>query len=169
MKIEALKGAVQATSVYFNGKQLGVNASVTLPQPTPAIAEITAPGGTVEVPVHTKIDPMACTVTLMGVDKAWLQAITPEPGDLIINIVQTSVGADGVSKPEHIKAYIRAVRKTPPAIEATYGESMETEIEFSALSYKLTVDGTTYLHVDPVKGIYKENGTDYASKITAMI
>lgn len=169
MRVQDLKGAVAATSVYFNGRQLAVNATVSLPNPTPTISEVTAAGGTVEIPVHSKIDPMECTITLHGVDKAWLNAITPEPGDLIVNIVQTSVSANGVSEPEHIKAYMRAVNKTEPGIEASYGENIEPELVFSVLSYRQTVNGETYRHFDPIKGIYKVNGKNYADKITAMI
>lgn len=169
MKVTALKGAVLATSVYSGGSQIGVNVTISLPEVTPATTEVTAAGGTLELPVLNKLDAMEATVTKQGIGAAWLNALKPEPVDLIANIVQQSVSADGTSTPQHIKAYLRAVPKTIPAVEATYGEALEGDITFSVLSYKLTKDGKTYLHIDPVKGIYKVNGKDYAEQVRAMI
>lgn len=169
MKVTSLKGAVLATSIYSGGSQIGVNVTISLPEVTPSTTEVTAAGGTLELPVLTKLDAMEASLTKQGIDSEWLKALKPEPMDIIANIVQQSVAPDGTSTPQHIKAYLRAVPKTMPAIEATYGEAIEGEITFSVLSYKLTSDGSTFLHIDPVKGIYKVNGKDYAAKVKAMI
>ncbi len=170
MKIEALNGAVMASSVYANSVQIGVNIGIKLPDVNQATAEVTAAGGMLELPVATKIEAMEASLTKQGIDKAWLQTVTPStPFDLIANIIQQKVEPDGASTPVHIKAYLRAVPKTIPALEASYGDPIEQELVFSVLSYRVTVDGETYLHVDPVKGIFKVNGTNYAEKITAML
>lgn len=169
MKINNLKGAILATSVYSGGTQIGVNVSVTLPEVAPETTEVTAAGGSIELPVLTKLQAMEASVTKQGIDREWLQALTPEPQDLIANFVQQSVSPDGTSKPEHIKAFMRVVPKVIPGIEASYGEASENEITFSVFSYRLTVNGSTYLHADPVKGIYKVNGKDYMGGITSML
>lgn len=170
MKIESLSGAVMATSVYAGSTQIGVNVAITLPEVTQATSEVTAAGGVINLPVPTKIDAMEVTISKQGLDKAWLATVKPAtPFDLIANIVVQKMETDGSSSPSHIKAYLRVISGTVPSLAATYGETLESELAFSVLSYKLVVDGTTYLHVDPVKGLFSVSGTNYAEKITAML
>lgn len=169
MKIQELKGAILATSVYCGGVQIGVNVAITLPDVMPETTEVTAAGGVIELPVYSRLQGMECTVSKQGIDKAWLQAVTPDPQDLIANIVQQSVSPDGISTPEHIKAFLRVVPKGAAGISATYGEASENEITYSVLSYRLTANGSTFLHADPVKGIYEVNGKDYMGNIKSML
>lgn len=168
MDVKDLKGAVLASSVYIDGKQAAVNATLTLPEVTPATVEIMAAGGTVEVPVFTKLEAMEASITLQGINGDVLDMLTPDRHRLTCNLVQQSVGADA-SKAEHVKAVLVVIPKTLPSIEATYGEASETEITFSVLAYKLTVGGKKVLHVDPVKGYYYVNGTNYGKDITKLI
>ncbi len=169
MNIQNLRGAILASSVYANGTQIGVNCHVVLPVVAPTSAELTAAGGLINMPVHSKVEAMTCTVTKTGLDKEWLAAAKPEAFDLIANIVQQSVAPDGTTKPEHIKAYMRVVGSALNGLDATYGEVSETELPFSVLSYKLTVDGETYMHVDPVKGLFIVAGKDYNDGIRSML
>lgn len=168
MDVKDLKGAVLASSIYIDGKQVAVNATVTLPEITPATVEVMAAGGTIEMPVFSKLEAMEAAVTLQGINGDVLKMLTPERHRLTCNIVQQSVGADS-SKAEHVKANMEVIPKTVPAIEATYGEASETELTFAVLSLKLSVGGKVVLHVDPVKGIYKVNGTNFTKAITSMI
>ena len=169
MNIQSLKGAVQATSAYVDGQQIGTNCTVRLPEATPAISEVTGAGGTIEVPMATKIDPMGAGLTVRGVSREWLDKLTPEPHTFVANIVQQKVNTDGSSTPEHIKATFKGIPKVFPSIEASYGESMELEITIAVHSYKLAMNGITVRHIDPIKGIYKINGKDFAEKVKAMI
>lgn len=169
MNIKNLKGAVLASSVYCDGFQIAVNATINLPEVAPETTEVTAAGGTLELPVTSKISAMEASISKQGIDRDWLNALQQKPYDLIVNIVQQSVGADGTNTPEHIKAFLRVVPKAIPAIEASYGELMEQEISLAVLSYKLVVNGSTYFHIDPVKGIFKVNGKDYNADILSMI
>ena len=168
MDIKDLKGAVLASSIYIDGKQVAVNATITLPEITPATTEVMGAGGTIELPVFSKLEAMEASITLPGINGDVLKMLSPERHTLTANIVQQSVGADK-SKAEHIKATLEVVPKTVPAIEATYGEAAETEHAFSVLSYKLAVGGKVVLKADPVKGIYKVNGRDYMNDIKKMI
>lgn len=169
MKIQNLKGAILATSVYCGGKQIGVNVTITLPEVTPETTEANAAGGTIELPVCSKIAAMESTVSKQGVDPEWLQTLSHDPQELIANIVQQSVSPDGTSTTDHIKAFMRVALKSIPGIEASYGEASENELPFSVFSYRLVINGRTYLHADPVNAIYKVNGKDYMSKITSML
>lgn len=168
MDVKDLKGAVLASSVYLDGKQIAVNATLSLPAITPSTTEVTAAGGVVELPVFTKLEAMEATLTLPGINSETMKLMTPERKQLTANIVQQSVGAES-SKAEHVKASLVVVPKSLPGIEATYGEASESEHTFSVLSYKLSVGGKVIIHVDPVKGVYKVNGKDYSKEITALI
>lgn len=169
MNIQSLKGAVQATSAYIDGVQISVNCTVRLPEVTPATAEINGAGGTIEIPIPTRIEPMEAGLTVQGVSREWLDKLTPEPHTFVANIVQQKVGVDGSSTPEHIKATIKGVPKLDPAIEGSVGEGMELEITIAVHSYKLAINGTTVRHIDPIKGLYKINGKNYAEKVHDMI
>lgn len=168
MDIKDMKGAIMASAVYIDGVQVAVNATLSLPEITPATIEVLAAGGTLELPVYSKVEAMEASLTLQGVNGEAIKLMTPERHRLTANLVQQSVGTEK-NKAEHIKATLEVMPKTFPAIEATYGEAMELEHTYSVLSYKLAVGGKVILHVDPVKGIFKQNGKDYAKEITAMI
>ena len=169
MKIQNLKGAILATSIYSGGKQIGVNLTITLPEVTPETTEANAAGGTIELPVCSKIAAMETTISKQGIAPEWLQTLSHDPVELIANIVQQSVSPDGTSSVDHIKVFMRAALKNIPGIEASYGETSENELVFSVLSYRLTVNGRTYLHADPVNGIYKVNGKDYMGEIKSLL
>ena len=168
MNVKDIKGEVMASSAYLDGKQIGVNLTMTLPGITPSTVEIVAAGGTIELPVYSKLEAMEASITLQGIHGDVIKKLTPERHNLTVNIVQHSVGADK-SKHEHIKAHLEVVPKEMPGIESTFGEQTETELPLSVLSYKLIVDGKVVLHVDPIKAIYKVNGKNYAKDYTSKI
>lgn len=170
MDILNLKGAIQATSLYFGDKKVGQNFTIKTPDVTPALVEVTAGGGTIEIPVPTKIDAMESTFTMQGVAKVWLKRLNQrEKTTVTANLVQTSTNEAGVSKAEHIKVIMTGFPKVLPGIEATYGETTECEIAFATHSVKVYIDGTLYTHVDPVKMIYMVNGEDYTAEVAKML
>lgn len=169
MTFQDLSGAVIATSVYASGTQIAGNIPVKLPEITPKLVEITAAGGTLEIPVWQLIDAMESSISKTGLDKSYAQVITPEAFDLIINIVQQSVSADGTTTPQHIKAYQRVIPKSAPGLELTPGESGENEITFSVLSYQLYLDGSKVLDIDVPKGICFVGGKDYSEGVRNML
>lgn len=158
-----------ADSVYLNGTQVGWNCEVKLPEVTFATAEVNGASGAVELPVYSKTEAMECSIGTSGIGAEWLKTLAFEPADLIVNIVQQSVAPDGTQSPQHFKAFLRVAPKGIPALEATYGESMDTERTFSVFSYRLDVDGKTWLKIDPVKGLVIAAGKNYAEKVTKML
>lgn len=169
MKTHDLKGSVLADSVYLGSVLLGNNATFERPEIMPAEAEVNAVSGRVNLPNFNDIDPMECTVTLQGIHRDVLAALTPEPHDLIVNIVQHSADAAGTTRAEHIKIYMRAIPRGVPALSATYGEIVDFAQTFDVHSYRQTVDGTTYTHIDPVNGIVIVNGKNYADSVTSLL
>lgn len=169
MTFKDLKGAYIATSVYAAGDQIGVNIPVTLPEITPVTAEIQAAGGKIELPVWQKVEAMEASITLTGIDKNFLRAMTPEPFDLIINIAQQSVAADGSSSVDHIKVFLRVVPRSAPSLAVTPDESGENELPFSVLSYQLYLNGEKLFEIDVLKGKCLINGKDYSKAIHSIL
>lgn len=169
MNINSLNGAVMADSVYLDGVQVGWNCEIKLPEVAFATSEANGAAGTVELPVYTKTDAMECSISTSGIGAGWLKTLELKPADLIVNIVQQSVSPDGTQTPQHFKAFLRVAPKGIPALEASYGESMETERTFSVFSYRLDVNGKTMLKIDPIKGVVTANGTNYAEKVSKML
>lgn len=169
MKTHDLKGSILADSVYIGSVLLGNNATIELPEVMPADAEVNAVSGRVNLPNFNDLDPMECTVTVQGVRSDVLATLTPEPHDLIANILQHSATPTGETRAEHIKVYLRVIPRGVPSISATYGEVVDFAQPFVVHSYRVTVDGRTFLHVDPVNGIVEMNGTNYAKKVTSLL
>ena len=117
MKFQELKGACIASSVYAKGEQIGYNIPIKLPEVTPVIVEIQAAGGKLELPVWQQVEAMEASITKTGVSKEFLESLTPEPFDLISNVAQQSVSADGTSTAQHIKAFMRVIPKSAPGVE----------------------------------------------------
>ena len=169
MNFQALKAECIATSVYASGVYGGRNLKVTLPEVTPQTIEVNAAGGKLELPIWQQLAAMEASISKEGLDKSFLEAIKPEAFDLIINIVQKSVDADGTAAYEHVKVFMRVIPKGIPGMDITPGEQGEKQISFTVLSYQLSVDGTTYLHIDVVKGKCEVNGKDYMSEVNSML
>lgn len=169
MNIESLKGAVMADSVYVGGVQIGHNCEIKLPEVTYAKTEVKGASGIIELPIYSKTEAMECSVSTSGIDEGWLASIKPEPFDLIANIVQQSVAPDGTQTPQHFKAFLRVAPNGIPALEASYGESMDTERTFSVFSYRLDVDGKTRFKIDPIKGNVEIGGKNYADSVSKML
>lgn len=170
MDVLNLKGAIAATSLYFGDKKVGQNFTIKTPDITPTLVEVTAAGGTVEIPVPTKIEAMESTFTMQGVAKVWLKKLDQKKKTTVTaNLIQTSTNEAGTTKAEHIKVVMTGFPKVLPGIEATYGETTECEIAFATHSVKVYIDGELYTHVDPIKMIYKINGVDYTGDVAKML
>lgn len=169
MNIDAFRGAVLAESVYAGDKLIAHNTSITLPDITPTTADLTTPGGIIAMTNFHKLESMECTVSKHGIDAEWLASIKPEAFDLIANIVQQKTVHDGSYTPEHIKVYLRVIPKSIAGGDFAWGDNIERDLSFEVISYKVTVNGETYLNVDKPNGIFEVNGKDYNADIRAML
>lgn len=169
MNFQALKAECIATSAYASGVQVGRNLKVTLPEVTPVTIEVNAAGGKLELPIWQQLEAMEASLSKEGLDKSFLETIRPEAFDLIFNIVQKSVDADGTATYEHVKVFLRVIPKGIPGMDMTPGEQGDKQISFSVLSYQLSVEGKTFLHIDVVKGKCEVNGKDYMNEVNSML
>ncbi len=162
-------GGCKGTSVYTDkGKtQVGRNMDVTLPNPEFASVEPRTAGGVSSFAVTSFLNSMEMTITMQGVNDAWINLCDTDTKEITINISQQSVdnNAGGINGSEHIQAIVTAASKNIPAITATPGEIMESEISFNVYSYKLFRDGKMYLHLDPLKGKCIINGKDFMKEV----
>lgn len=169
MNIDSYRGSVLASTVYAGDQCIGVNVNVSLPDVSASTADLTTLGGIVSMPNFHKIDSMEVTITKHGIDKGWMAAIKPEAFDLIINIAQQRVSLEGNSAPEHVKAYLHVLPKTIAGGDFNWGDNIEKDLTFEVLSYKLTVNGESALHVDKLNGIFKVGSVDYNEAVHAML
>lgn len=169
MNFKTIRSEIVATSVYARGEQVGVNVPVILPAITPETVTVQAAGGKIVLPIWQQLTAMEATVTLKGLDDSFLKSITPRPFDLIVNSVQTAIEADGTSDYDSIKAYMRVIPKSAPAVTAATSAVIENKLAFSVLSYKLEVNGQVYLDIDVPKGRCIIDGNDYMDKVRSLI
>lgn len=169
MNTELLKLSCVASSVYKGSDLVGRNVTITLPAVTPATVDVMAAGGTITMPIWQRIGAMETTVSTQGIDDQYAALVTPEPFDLVYNIVQQAVQSDGTSKSEHIKTFSRVIPKVQPGFDLKPGEQADIKIPYSVLSYRVVKDGKEILNVDIPNGKLEVNGKNYMDDINSML
>lgn len=163
-----IKGAVLADTVYSDGELVAKDVTTTLPSVNYMTAEHKAMG-TLELPMPGQIEAMEASVTKKGYDAGLATLAQPEAKNLEIRFVQDVITAEGVSKPEGCKAFLRVVPKTLPGNDLEPGATGETQVTFSVMRYQLIVGGKELCLIDQLKGIQRINGKDYAKSINSLL
>ena len=169
MNLTNINGAIQRTSVYVDGNLLAFNTTVTLPDITPTLSELLGAGGTFEMPVYSKLEPMECTVNVSGTSNPLFSACKPGKHELQVNLPQAVVKTDGSFSNAHIKAYLTVLPKMIPGGDYAWGEVKENSITFSVVSYKITVDGETKFDVNVLSGDFEVDGSDVNENVKQMV
>lgn len=169
MNLTNINGAIQRTSVYADGQLLAFNTTVTLPDITPTLAELLGAGGTFEMPVYSKLDPMECTVTVSGTSGPLFDACKPGKHELQVNLPQAKVQLDGSYSTSIIKAYLTVLPKMIPGGDYAWGEVKENSVTFSVVAYKITVDGETKFDVNVLSGDFESVGSDVNAEVKPLI
>lgn len=163
-----IKGAILADTVYSDGELAAKDVTVTLPSVNYMTAEHKAMG-TIELPMLGQIEAMEASVTKKGYDAGLATLAQPEAKNLEIRFVQDVITAEGVSKPEGCKAFLRAVPKILPGSDLEPGATGDTKVPFSVTRYQLIVGGKELWLIDQLKGIQRINGKDYAKSINSLL
>lgn len=163
-----IKGAVLADTVYKDGELVAKDVTVTLPSVTYLTAEHKALG-TMELPMAGQIEAMEASVTKKGYDVGLAKLAQLEAYNLEVRFVQDVITADGVSKPEGCKAFMRVVPKTLPGSDLEPGAVGDTQVTLAVSRYQLIVGGNEICLVDQLKGIQRINGKDYAKSINSLL
>jgi phage tail tube protein FII len=163
-----LKGPIVADTVYSDGQLVAKDATVALPAISPITADFKAMG-TMSLPVLGQIESMEATITKVGVDLGLGQLVRLQAMNLELRWVQDTIQADGITKPEGCKAFLRVVPKTIPGLSVEAGAHSENDVTFEALRYQLYVGGTELWLVDRLAQILKILGVDYYKNIGSLL
>ena len=169
MLFTEITGAVNGTSAYVNGKCLGRDVTVILPEVALLIAEIQAMG-TTEIPLLGLLEAMEACIKKIGVDNGLTKACTPESKIYEFRWVHTVTDASGASKQVGCKAVLRAMPKVIMAgVDIEPGSTVEAEIPLATTRYVLYVNGAEQLCIDKLAQVLRIDGKDYLSGINSLL
>jgi hypothetical protein len=164
-----IKGAVVADTVYDDGKLVAKDTSFTFPAISLMTADLNAMG-TMTVPIVGLLENMELTITKIGEDKGLGILSKLDKHTLEFRWVQNVVTADGSSKVEGCKAFVRSFPPTSlPGIGVEIGSASENELTYSVNRVQIFVGGYEYLLVDRLSQILRVDGNDYMSEISKLL
>lgn len=163
-----LKGPILADTVYVNGALVAKDVTITLP----AVAHVTADYramGTYTAPMTGQIEAMEAAITKIGIDKGLRSMVQLESKTLEVRWAQDVKYADGSTKTEGCKAFLRCVSKGIPGLNVDPGNASENEIALAVSRYQLFVAGNEYWLIDQLNTIMRVGGVDYAKDIRSVL
>lgn len=163
-----LAGPVVGNSVYVDKNLVARDVEFTLPEIASNTAEYNI-GGTLELPVTGQSDNMECSITKIGFDKGLGKLLKQERLTIEIKFVQDETNEQGIVRQVGCTAYLTLIPKSVPGLEVAMGERSENEIEYTALKYRLVVDGTEVLNIDKLARKFVVDGKDYAQSINSLL
>ena len=110
-----LKGPILADTVYINGVLVAKDVTITLPAVTHVTADYKAMG-TYTAPMTGQIEGMEAAITKIGIDKGLRSMVQLESKTLEVRWAQDVKYADGSTKTEGCKAFLRCVSKGIPGL-----------------------------------------------------
>ena len=164
-----LKGAVVADTVYADGALVAKDTSFTLPSITQTTAEISAMGK-MSVPIVGLLENMELSITKIGEDRGLGKMSKLDKCNFEFRWVQNVIKADGTTKPEGCKAFVRTFPPTSlPGIGVEVGAASENELTYTATRIQIFVGGYEYLLVDRLSQILRIDGKDYMGSISKFL
>lgn len=163
-----LKGPILADTVYIDGVLVAKDVSITLPAVTLVTADFKAMG-TYTAPLTGQIEAMEASITKIGVDYGLRNMVAFQSKTVEIRWAQDVKYADGSSKTEGCKAFLRCVPKQIPGLSVEPGSLSENEITLAVSRYQLFVAGTEYWLIDQLNTIMRVNGVDYVKTLRSVL
>ena len=163
-----LKGPILADTVYIGGTLVAKDVTISLPAVTPVTADFKAMG-TYTAPILGQIEAMEASITKIGIDLGLRNMMKLESKTIEIRWAQDVKQADGSTKTEGCKAFLRVVTKTIPGLSVDPGSQSENELGYAVSRYQLFVDGTEYWLIDQLNTILRVGGVDYAKDIRSLL
>jgi len=163
-----LKGPVEAVTIYVDDTLVARDAKVTLPAITPVTADYKAMG-TMTLPLTGQIESMEFSITKVGIDVGLGRLVEFKQKTIECRWVQNIVDANGISRQEGCKAFMKAVPKTIPGLSIEQGSLSENDVTAEVLRYQLFVGGAELWLVDRLAQILRINGTDYYKTIADLL
>ena len=147
-----LKGPILADTVYIGGTLVAKDVTIALPAVTPVTADFKAMG-TYTAPILGQIEAMEASITKIGIDLGLRNMMKLESKTIEIRWAQDVKQADGSTKTEGCKAFLRCVSKGIPGLSVDPGNTSENEATFAVSRYQLYVGGAEYREL----GLYAED------------
>ena len=163
-----LKGPILADTVYINGVLVAKDVTIPLPAVTHVTADYKAMG-TYTAPMTGQIEGMEAAITKIGIDKGLRSMVQLESKTLEVRWAQDVKYADGSTKTEGCKAFLRCVSKGIPGLNVDPGNASENEIALAVSRYQLFVAGNEYWLIDQLNTIMRVGGVDYAKDIRSVL
>ena len=159
-----LKGPILADTVYCDGVLSAKDVTITLPAVTPVTADFKAMG-TYTAPLTGQIEAMEAAITKIGIDYGLRNIVKFQSKTLEVRWAQDVKYADGSSKTEGCKAFMRCVPKLIPGLSVDPGNLSENEITLAVSRYQLFVAGNEFWLIDQLNTIMRVDGVDYAKDL----
>ena len=163
-----LKGPILADTVYIGGTLVAKDVTIALPAVTPVTADFKAMG-TYTAPILGQIEAMEASITKIGIDLGLRNMMKLESKTIEIRWAQDVKQADGSTKTEGCKAFLRCVSKGIPGLSVDPGNTSENEATFAGSRYQLYVGGAEYWLIDQLNTILRVGGVDYAKDIRSLL
>jgi P2 family phage contractile tail tube protein len=163
-----LKGPILADTVYCDGVLSAKDVTITLPAVTLVTADFKAMG-TYTAPLTGQIEAMEASITKIGIDYGLRNIVKLQSKTLEIRWAQDVKYADGSSKTEGCKAFLRSVPKLIPGLSVDPGNLSENEITLAVSRYQLFVAGNEFWLIDQLNTIMRVDGVDYAKDLRSVL
>ena len=108
-------------------------------------------------------------VKKIGIDLGLRNMMKLESKTIEIRWAQDVKQADGSTKTEGCKAFLRCVSKGIPGLSVDPGNTSENEATFAVSRYQLYVGGAEYWLIDQLNTILRVGGVDYAKDIRSLL
>ena len=163
-----LKGPILADTVYVDGVLSAKDVTITLPAVTLVTADFKAMG-TYTAPLTGQIEAMDASITKIGVDYGLRNIVKLQSKTLEVRWAQDVKYADGSSKTEGCKAFMRCVPKLIPGLSVDPGNLSENEITLAVSRYQLFVAGNEFWLIDQLNTIMRVDGVDYVKDLRSVL
>ena len=163
-----LKGPILADTVYVDGVLSAKDVTITLPAVTLVTADFKAMG-TYTAPLTGQIEAMEASITKIGIDYGLRNIVKFQSKTLEVRWAQDVKYADGSSKTEGCKAFLRSVPKMIPGLSVDPGNLSENEITMAVSRYQLFVAGNEFWLIDQLNTIMRVDGVDYVKDLRSVL
>lgn len=163
-----LKGPILADTVYVDGVLSAKDVTITMPAVTLMTADFKAMG-TYTAPMTGQIEAMEASITKIGVDYGLRNIVKLQSKTLEVRWAQDVKYADGSSKTEGCKAFMRCIPKLIPGLSVDPGNLSENEITLAVSRYQLFVAGTEFWLIDQLNTIMRVDGVDYTKDLRSVL
>lgn len=163
-----IRGPIVADTVYIDGKLVAKDVAISLPEVSFKTSTFAAMGD-VEMAVPGNINAMEASITKIGVDMGLSNIVKMESKVVEARFVHDVKKADGTTKVEGCKAFMRSSPKGIPGIGLEVGSNSENEISMGVTRYQLFAGGEELWLIDQLNSIMRIAGKDYMKSINSLL